>query len=148
MSILPSNIQVVSPKQFDELFRQQALIAEFTSDDDEAAYERKDAFLIYLIRREAERFFGSGDDQAPYVGDDWWPDHTRHLELTRQHCTPEFFGAILALLVDDYKDYRVQCCVYGDYMNGDTYVGSMVLSTNHLLIEVKLHEVLQSQGTV
>ncbi|APZ91960.1 hypothetical protein [Fuerstiella marisgermanici] len=141
-----SNAQVVSPEQFDELFRRRALIAEFTSDDDEAAYVKKDEFLIHLIRREAERVFDSVDEHAPFIGDDWWPDHTRHLELTTKHCTPEFLTAIRRLLTDDYKDYRVQCCVYDDYMNEDTYIGSMVFSAKDLLVEAKLSQALQRQA--
>lgn len=142
--MLPQNQQVVSPKRFDALFREQSHIAEFPTAEDEAAYERRDTFLIYLIRREVERQFGPESAQAPFVGDDWWPDHTRHLDITPAHCTPAFLGALRGLLLDDFRDYRMQLCVYGDPMEGKSYIGSMALSADHVLIEKKLHDLLKS----
>src|SRR3954470_10680348 len=92
--------QIVSPERFDELFRDQALIAEFPTEDAEAEYERRDSFLIHLIRREVVQHFGPESDHTPFVGDDWWPDHTRHMEVTPEHCTPAFLRALRALLAD------------------------------------------------
>lgn len=140
--MLPKNQHVVSPERFDELFREQALIAEFRTKDAEAEYERRDSFLIHLIRREVVAHFGPESDDSPFVGDDWWPDHTRHMEITPKHCTPAFFGALRALLADDYRDYRIQLCVYADHNDGKSYIGSMALSADCVLIEQKLHELL------
>jgi hypothetical protein len=47
--MLPENQQVVSPDQFDLLFGEQALIAEFANESEESEYERRDSFLIHLI---------------------------------------------------------------------------------------------------
>jgi len=79
--MLTKNLKVVSADTFDEVFREEASIAEFNSPADEAAYEKRDSFLIHLIRREVRRHFGAEVAQRPFVGDDWWPDHTRHMEL-------------------------------------------------------------------
>ena len=142
--MLPENQQVVSPKRFNDLFREQALIAEFSTKDAEAEYQRRDSVLIHLIRRAVEHHFGPATDQTPFVGDDWWPDHTRHMEVTPAHCTAGFLGALRALLSDDYRDYRIQLCVYADHFDGKTYIGSMALSADSVLIEQKLHDLFDS----
>ena len=40
-------------------------------------------------------------------------------------------------------DYRIQICVYGDAMDGKTYIGSMALYADRVLIETRLYELLQ-----
>jgi len=140
--MLPRNQQVVSQDQFAELFREQALTAEFATESEESDYERRDSFLIHLIRNEAAKQFGTESDESPFVGDDWWPDHTRHLEVTPAHCTPEFFAGLRTLLADEYRDYRIQLCVYADHSDGNSYIGSMALSADRVLIEQKLRNLL------
>jgi hypothetical protein len=142
--MLTKNCNVVSAGQFDEVFRGEALIAELKSPDEETAYEKRDSFLIHLIRREVERHFGPDPERQPFVGDDWWPDHTRHMELIPAHCTSAFLGALRGLLTDEFKDYRVQLCVYGDAMDGKSYIGSLVLYADRVLIESRLHDLLQT----
>jgi hypothetical protein len=142
--MLPKNQQVVTPERFDELFREQALIAEFPTEDSKAEYERRDTSLIDLIRREVAKHFGPESDHSPFVGDDWWRDHTRHMEVTPEHCTSTFLGALRSLLAGDYRDYRIQLCVYAEPMDGKTYIGSMALTTDRVLIEQKLHDLLHS----
>ena len=144
--MLPKTRKVVSPKKFDECFREEALIAELSSPREEAAYERRDSSLIRLIRKEVREHFGRNQKQQPHVGDDWWPDHTRYIEARPAHCTAAFLTALCQLLKDDYKDYRIQICVYEDTMEGTTYIGSMALYSNRVLIEKRLHKLLQSSG--
>jgi hypothetical protein len=142
--MLPNQQQIVSPEAFDELFREQALIAEFSTEEAEAEYALRDSFLVHLIRREVIQHFGEESDDTPFVGDDWWPDHTRHLEVTPEHCTPAFLDALRALLADDYRDYRIQFCVYADHHDGKSYIGSMALSADSVLIEQKLYDLFHS----
>lgn len=144
-AMLPKTQKVVSPKEFDECFREEALIARFSSPREETAYEKKDSLLIRLIRKEVRQHFGR-NQQQPFVGDDWWPDHTRHIEATPAHCTPAFLTALRRLLKNDYKDYRIQICVYKDPMEGTTYIGSMALYSNRVLIEKRLHKLLESNA--
>ena len=147
--MLPKTQKVVSPKEFDECFREEALIAEFSSPREEAAYEKKDSLLIRLIRKEVRQHFGRNQEQQPFVGDDWWPDHTRHIEATPAHCTAAFLTALRRLLQGDYKDYRIQICVFKYEMEGTTYIGSMALYSNRVLIEKRLHKLLErASGTV
>jgi hypothetical protein len=110
-----------------------------------ARYQGRDSFLIHLIRREVVQHFGPESDKWAFVGDDWWPDHTRHLEVTSEYCTQTFLSALRALMADDCRDYRIQLCVYADIMDGKSYIGSMALSADHVLIENKLHEFLYSR---
>ena len=140
--MLPENQQVVSPDRFDELFREQALIAEFPTEDVESEYERRDSFLIHLIRSEAANHFGSESDKSPFVGDDRWPDHTRHMDVAPDHCTPGFLKSLRTLPADDYRDYQIQLCVYADPADRRSYFGSMALSADRVLIEQKLLDFL------
>ena len=141
--MLPKTRKVVSPEEFDKCFREEALIATFSSDQEEEAYERRDSLLIRLIRREVVQHFGRDEEQQPFVGDDWWPDHTRHIEAATVHCTAAFLTAMRQLLTNDYKDYRIQICVYEDPMDGTSYIGSMALYADRVVIERRLNELLQ-----
>lgn len=134
--------QVVSPEQFDRLFQEQAVIAEFATIDQEREYERRDSFLIHLIRREVERSFGSDCGDTVFVHDDWWPNHTRYIDMTRERCTPVFLLALRDLLCDEHREYRMQICVYDDLMDGDSYIGSVAIYADRLLIEERLHDLL------
>ena len=146
--MLPKTQRVVSPKEFDKAFKEEALIAEFASSREEEAYERKDAALIRRIRKEIRQHFGRNAKQQPYVLDDWWPNHTRYIDVTPAHCTPAFLIALRQLLNDKHKDFRIQICVYEDYMEGTTYIGSMALYRDRVLIEKKLHALFQRQNLI
>src|SRR5829696_9029710 len=144
--MLPKKRKVVSPKEFDKRFRDEAVIATFSSDQEEEAYERRDSLLIRLIRKEVVQHFRRNEEQQPFVGDDWWPDHTRHIEAATVHCTDAFLTAMRQLLTNNYKDYRIQICVYEDPMDGTTYIGSMALYADRVLIEKRLHDLLQGNA--
>ena len=146
--MLPKTRTVVSPKEFDKAFQEEALIAEFSSSEDEDEYERRDSLLIRLIRKEVRQHFGRNAKQQPHLIDDWWPNHTRYIEATPAHCTAAFLTALGRLLNNDYKDYRIQICVYEDTMDGTTYIGSMALYKDRVLIEKKLHALFQSQNLI
>ena len=65
--MLPKTQRVVSPKEFDKAFKEEALIAEFASSREEEAYERIDAALIRLIRKEIRQHFGRADLLRPLL---------------------------------------------------------------------------------
>lgn len=141
--MLPKACNVVSPEDFDKLFREEARIAEFASPDEKDAYAKRDAFLAHLIRREVQRHFGTAEEQQLFVGDDWWPNHTRYIEAIPAYCTAAFFTAIRSLLTDDYKNYRIQISVWRDLMDEKSFIGSMALYADRAPIEKRLHELLQ-----
>ena len=62
--------------------------------------------------------------------------------MTRQRCTPPFLLALCDLLSDEYREYRMQICVYDDLMEGDSYIGSVAIYADCLLIEERLHDLL------
>ncbi len=140
--MLPKTRNVVSPAKFKSLFDQEVKIAEFTSVHEKSAYEKRDSFLIHLIKRSIAEHFEQGDD-GPYVLEDWWPDHTRYLELAPLHTTKRFLTSLHDLLTEEFAHWRIQLCVYEDSTLGDTYIGSMVLYADHILVETKLDKRLR-----
>ena len=146
--MLPKTRKVVSPKQFDKFFHEEVLIAEFASPDEEEEYERRDSSLIRLIRKAVREHFGRNVKKQPHIIEDWWPDHTRYIEAEPEHCTPAFLNALRRLLIDDYKDYRIQICVYKDPMDGTSYIGSMALYKDRVLIEKKLHALFEREKLI
>src|SRR6185369_10848465 len=142
--MLPQKLKVVTPKEFDKIFREEAVIAEFSSSEEEEEYEKRDSSLIRLMRKEIRLHVRPNAEQQPFVSDDWWPNHTRYIEVTPEHCTAAFLNALSRLLNNDFKDYRIQICVYEDVTNGATYIGSMALYHDRVLIEKKLHALFQT----
>ena len=146
--MLPKTRRIVTPKEFDKVFKEETLVAEFSSADDEEEYVRRDSALIRLIRKDIRQHFGRNAERQPYVLDDWWPNHTRYIDATPEHCTAAFLIALRGLLKDDYKNYRIQICVYKDPMDGTTYIGSMALHKDRVLIEKKLHALFEKQNLI
>jgi hypothetical protein len=144
--VFPVNTQIVSPEQFDKRFNDEANIADFASDQDESDYVERDSFLVYLIKREVQKHFGSDAADSVHILEDWWPNHTRYLDMTPLQCTPAFLIDVHTLLVGDFSDYRVQICVYGDILAGASIVGAMVMYTNRIVIEQRLYDVLMSRN--
>ena len=145
--MLPKSRTVVSRQGFKKVFRDEARIVEFSSPEEESAYEKRDAALISLIRRVCEQHFGKNEGHQPFVMDDWWPDHTRGIEATPTHCTTGFFNDLHGLLKNDHKQFRIQICVYDDAKEAKPYIGSIVLYADHILIEENLETLLKRLGT-
>lgn len=131
---------VVTHEKFDELIDEGAKIAEFSSPAEEAAYERRDSFLIHLIKRLVNEHFSLVADSTPYVLEDWWPNHTRYLDMVPGQCTLPFLQALHELLTGEFSAYRIQICVYEDPMEGTTYIGSIMLYADRLIIETALDD--------
>lgn len=146
--MLPKTRRVVSPKEFDKFFHEEVLIAEFASPEEEEEYEKRDSSLIRLIRKEIRQHFGRDVEKQPHVIDDWWPNHTRYIDAVPAHCTAPFLIALRRLLKDDYKDYRIQICVYDDPMTGTSYIGSMALYRDRVLIEKKLYKLFEREKLI
>lgn len=138
--MLPRVQTVATGDEFDELFNADACIAFFSSPKDEEAYAIRDEFLIHLIRNLIVGHFGSDSDAGPHQNEDWWPNHTRYLEMVPSQCTLAFLSALHELLTVEFADYRIQICVYEDVMEGTTNIGSMVLYTARVVAEQKLAE--------
>ncbi len=140
--MLSRSCTVLSPTEFDKHFQSETIIAGFASQEEKDAYSKRDAFLIYLIRRLVQKLFCKREDeeQQLFVGDDWWPNHTRYIETTPDYCTEKFIAGLRNLLDDRYEKYRIQICVHGDLLDGKSYIGSMALYVDRVLIEKPLFD--------
>jgi hypothetical protein len=146
--MLPQTKIVVTPEKFDELFDEDANIAKFSSPAEEAAYEKRDSFLIHLIKKLVNDHFGLETEGALYILEDWWPNHTRYLDMVPGQCTLPFLQALHELLTEEFSDYRIQICVYANPMEGTTYIGSIALYARRLVIEAALHHHLRLDQSI
>jgi len=141
--MLPRDRRVVAPDEFDASFRDDADIAEFASDTDEATYEARDAFLIQLIKRVVQGHCGDDYSERAHILEDLWPNHTRYLDIAKRDCAIPLLESLHDLLAGEFVSYRIQICVYGDIMAGESYVGSMVLYNDRVVVETSLDSFLQ-----
>lgn len=138
--MLPRIQTIATGEEFDELLRADAEMAYFSSVAEEEAYATRDEFLIHLMHERIAQQFGENLDSTPHQNEDWWPNHTRCLDMTPAQCTRSFLQSMHELLTDAFANYRIQICVYADVMAGETYVGSMVIYADRVVIEQKLAE--------
>jgi hypothetical protein len=132
---------------FDDLFKTSVRIAKFKDKQAEAEYQKKDEELRRRIGAVAARLFEpSYVEKHLEIGWDWWPDHTRHLEASIDSCSEAFLDGLRALLVDEYKDWRIQVVVYADPRDGQTMVGSIAIWADKLLIDRALYALLKWRG--
>jgi hypothetical protein len=142
--MLPEKRNVVSPESFDELFQIEARVIEFGSPEEEAAYEKRDSQLVIRIRQEIKQLFGPEESRELFVDDEWWPDHTRRVEVGMRHFTTELLTTMRSLLAGEYKDYRILISVYVNRTETELYIGSMALHADHALIERNLYLLIRS----
>jgi len=142
--MLPEKRNVVSPENFDELFQKEAHVMEFGSPEEEAEYEKRDSQLIILIRQEIKQMFGPEECRELFVDDEWWPDHTRRVEIGMRHFTTALLTALRSLLKGEYKDYRILISVYVNRTETELYIGSVALHADRALIERNLYLLVRS----
>lgn len=133
---------------FDSLLRQTALVANLSRGSaEEAAYEALDAGINQQVVEVGRRLF-SDDFVAKhiFVGDDWWPDHTRHVDLTIDAFTQPYYDGIRAVLSTARPGWRVQVVVYADIMNGKTLIGSAAVWADRVLVDRALYGLLTWRG--
>ena len=114
----------LSPESFDELFQQEARVIEFGSPEEEAEYQKRDSQLITRIRQDIKRFWAPEESRELFVDEEWWPDHTRRVEVGMRHFTTALLTALRSLLTDEYKDYRILISVYVNRTETELYIGS------------------------
>ena len=134
-------------KDFDKLLRKSALIAEFLTAGDSDRYSKKDARLRQLIEDTLGEILGpDGMEAHACVGYDWWPDHTRSLELDPESFRPPVFDALRALLVGEFDEWRIQAVIYRDHMDGTTLIGSVLIWSEKLIIDRALYDWMCEAG--
>jgi hypothetical protein len=132
---------------FDDLFRAGTRVAKFKGKQTEAEYEQRDSELRKRIVRVVDGLFEPGFSEKHLdIGWDWWPNHTRYLDASIDSFSQGFLDGLRALLVDEYKDWRIQVVVYADPGDGQTMVGSIAIWADKLLIDRALYALLKWRG--
>lgn len=131
-------VERVSKEQFDAAFDQDACIAELTSPEEETAYERQDSFLIHLIKRACREVLGVLADRHVHHLEDWWPNHTRYVYVSRAYATWQLIEKLRSLLTDDFGAWRIQVVVSENLtadVGEDIEVGSLVIYCDRIVME-------------
>jgi len=132
-------VERVPKERFNIAFDQDAYIAEFTSSGEEAAYERQDSFLIYLIKRACREMLGVEADRHVHHLEDWWPNHTRYVYFSRAYVTWPLVEKLRSLLTDDFELWRIQVVVSEDLtaaVGEDIEVGSLVIYCDRIVMDL------------
>lgn len=113
---------------FDALLMRSAMIAEFLTGADSERFSDKNDRLREAMERAAASHLGEAlAESDTHFNWDWWPDHTRPIEISERAFTFEMFESLRSLLEGEFDEWRIQAVVYGDIMNGHTFVGSVLL---------------------
>jgi len=138
-------VRWVEPQKFDDLFASEADIVDLDDEDSESAYESLDSQLIEHINQALAAIYpqdSAGKAERPYQLEDWWPNHTRYLDVCRRHLIPELLPTLHGLLSEPFHHYRIQLVVYEDSQDGESYIGSIALYRNHMIAEKRLKQLL------
>ncbi len=134
--------KIVSSKEFDDIFSKEVKIADLRNQQDEDDYAQRDNRLIQLLKSIVLSHTKNENTEEVWIGQDWWPDHTRHIEINYCLCSSHLISDLQSVLTGEFSNYRIQMCVYRDISEGESYVGSLVLYTDKRLIEKPLYDLL------
>ncbi len=135
-----------SDSDFSDLFVKSASILKFIDDDDKKKYSEKDRRLTDLIEAATEKVFsGEQREGRVFIEYDWWPDHTRHVEVNLDAFTQSYFDALRTLLGGEFAEWRIQVVIYSDLRDGHK-LGSIIIWREKLLIDKSLYEALSARG--
>lgn len=112
-------------------------VADISTDELEKTYERQDLKLNDQIKATMSEVFGSSAKAVVFVGDDWWPNRTRYVDINSAAISREFVEKLRALLSGAYSGWRISVIVYSDMMRGTTYVGAVLIHSDRVLVEDK-----------
>lgn len=134
--------KIISTKEFDDVFSREAKIADLRTQKAEDDYVKRDSRLIQLLKDIVANQATTDTPEEIWIGQDWWPDHTRHIEINYRHCSSRLISALQDTLTGEFSSYRIQMCVYHDISEGESYIGSLVLYSNRRLVEKPLYDQL------
>ena len=129
-------IIVESEEQFDTVLHEHAIEVEFANDIEEREYEKTDCCLADAIQSLMIAIFGTTNEGVLFHQNfDWWPTCTRFLEIDSQCVTWDFIHQLRALLIGDFKDWRVNIHVYNP-LKGERsdHVGALNVYSDWILI--------------
>jgi hypothetical protein len=141
MSRIQDIIVAEKDEDFSKLLQKSALIAKFLTGADSERFSQKNDRLRQHIENACHKILGTeGMEAHAYIGYDWWPDHTRHVELDAHSFQQPLFQAIHALLVDEFDEWRIQVVVYREIIDGTTMIGSVLIWSDKLIVDRALYD--------
>ena len=88
-----------------------------------------------------------GDELAEsdsHLNHDWWPDHTRPVEISERAFTFATFEILRSLLTGEFDEWRIQAVVYTDIQQGTTFVGSALIWSDKIIVGRQLFDWMKS----
>jgi len=126
---------------FDALLTRSAMIAEFLTGADSERFSDKNDRLREAMERAAASHLGDAlAESDTHFNWDWWPDHTRPIEISEKAFTFEMFELLRSLLAGEFDEWRIQAVVYGDVMDGHTLDGSVLLWKDKLILDREMFQ--------
>ncbi|HUE74751.1 MAG TPA: hypothetical protein VMP01_28035 [Pirellulaceae bacterium] len=121
--------------QFDRIFHDTGVIAEFANEEQEKKYMDVDSALIEAIKNTCQELVTDNEEVVHHI-EDWWPNHTRYVECSVSAFDVRLIRSLHALLIGKYDCWRIQIVVY----EGGTQIGSIVIGSQWSLVDRALFE--------
>lgn len=132
---------------FNALLERSAMIAEFLTGTDSQRFADKNDRLREAMEKAVVSHLGetlAGSDT--HFNWDWWPDHTRPIEITEKAFTFATFELLRSLLAGEFDEWRIQAVVYTDIMDGHTFLGSVLFWRDKLVVNRELFQRMEANG--
>ena len=144
----PSCTVVPSATHFEiELLRQPTVEVEFSSNEQESAYEQTDVQLALRIQEVAEAVCGSHDPtEVIHTNWDWYPTKSRSFELDEKIFSSTLVEHLIQLLEGPYADWRIYMNVYKSLARDAQDFGVACLSKDRIIMQKSLYERLSSSA--
>lgn len=127
-----------------ELLRRDVGEIEFSSTEEESAYEHDDNFLAEEIHAVAEAACCTGSaEELVHTNWDWYPNKSRSIELDEKVFSLPLLQSLAELLNGKYADWRIHLNVYSSLGQNPKEVGVACLFRQELIIQKSLYELLQ-----
>lgn len=126
---------------FDTLLRGSALLANFVTGADRDRFSAKSRRLRQNIEGVCQSILKpTGMIHHFHINYDWWPDHTRYVDLEAVAFDENLYDALHALLMDEFDEWRIQVVVYREFAQGESMIGSVLIWSDKLILDKRLYE--------
>jgi hypothetical protein len=130
-----------------ELLKREAREIEFSSTEEESAYEQDDNFLAEEIHAIAEAACGNDEaEEMVRTNWDWYPNKSRSLELDEKVFSLSLLQSLAELLKGKYADWRIHLNVYSSLGQNPKEVGVACLFRQEFIVQKSLYERLQKSA--
>jgi hypothetical protein len=122
-----------------------AMIAEFlTAADSERFSDKNDRLREGMEKGLAAHLGDELAESDTHLNYDWWPDHTRPVEISERAFTFASFEILRSLLTGEFDEWRIQAVVYTDIMEGTTFIGSVLIWSDKLIVRRELFDWMET----